>query len=535
MKRRSLLVALVSVVSLVYLPGLIYYATVRPIDADEGFYTTAARLVWEGKVPYRDFFYQQAPLLPYLYSWIWAIHPRSLVAMRLLSAACGGIAVLLWGLWLVAAKRLPAKVALATFALVLLNPYWASWNVVVKTFAVSNLLATIAMISLYAALRWQQARWYLVAGLALGACASVRSLYGPLIPAVVLWLFWQERQKSRVFYPKALTFLGGAACGLLPMMLSLARDPGAFIFNNVRYHGLQAGYLWEHGKAVVGYQSIGHTVQVYFKMIVVSLLGLHPYFTAELAVAIAGIVSWMKLRKNQEAPYSGQDYRYFQLASLMLVVYTATALVPFPPYDQYFDSPLIPFLVPFVAEGLRVILQPEREWVLLLGLIAPIVFFGEAKVESSRIPLGLGPEWRVSSYRKVTEAVETNSGPYDVVLSFWPGYVFESGRQYFAGMEDPFAYRIMGRISPDARARYHVVSKDQVMRAVSSRAVSVVVVGAWMRDYYENLSPAEIGEFHSAVDANYSLMNNIDGVEVYRRRAEVEAPAFWRKAFEGPQ
>ncbi|HEV2383050.1 MAG TPA: glycosyltransferase family 39 protein [Terriglobia bacterium] len=512
-----LILGVVIAASAVYLAGLIYYAHVRPIDADEGFYTTAARLVWEGKTPYRDFFYQQAPLLPYLYSWIWAVHPRSLVAMRFLSAACGGISVLLCGLWLVSAKRLPTKVALATFALVLLNPYWASWNVVVKTFAVSNLLATVAMISLYAALRWRQARWYLVAGLALGACASVRSLYGPLIPAVLLWLLWQERQKSKVFYPKTWTFLGGAACGLLHMVVSFVRDPHAFIFNNIRYHGLVAGYLLRNGKAVVGYQSVGHTALVYFVMIVISLLGLHPYFTAELAVAIVGIVCWRKRRSRQEAPYAGDDYRYLQLALLMLLVYTATALIPFPPFDQYFDSPLVPFLVPFVAEGLGVIIQPKREWVLLLALLVPMLFFGETKVESRRLSPDL--EWHPSSSRNVARAIEANSRSDDEVLSFWPGYVFESGRQYVAGMEDPFVYRIMGRISPEARARYHVVSQDQIIRAVSTRAVSLVVVGPWLGDYYENLSPAEIQEFHSAVDANYSLISKIDDVEVYRRRA----------------
>ena len=84
-----------------------YYAGVRLIDGDEGFYATAARLVWQGKTPYRDFFFQQAPLLPYLYSWIWAIYPDSLLAMRLLSAACGGIAVFLWGVSLLSVERLP--------------------------------------------------------------------------------------------------------------------------------------------------------------------------------------------------------------------------------------------------------------------------------------------------------------------------------------------------------------------------------------------------------------------------------------------
>src|SRR5947208_13127051 len=179
---------------------LVYYATVRRVDADEGFYTTAARLVWEGKAPYRDFFYQQAPLLPYIYSWVWAVHPRSLLAMRFLSAACGGMAVLLWGWCLLSLKRPPPKVALATFVAVVLNPYWVSWNVVVKTFAVANLLMSVAAICLYAALHSDRARWYFAGGLALGACTSVRSLYGPLIPFVLAWVLFRERRTQQPPY-----------------------------------------------------------------------------------------------------------------------------------------------------------------------------------------------------------------------------------------------------------------------------------------------------------------------------------------------
>ena len=43
-----------SLASLVYFAGLVHYAQVRPLDGDEGYYTTAARLVWEGKTPYKD-------------------------------------------------------------------------------------------------------------------------------------------------------------------------------------------------------------------------------------------------------------------------------------------------------------------------------------------------------------------------------------------------------------------------------------------------------------------------------------------------
>lgn len=509
---------LVTLASLAYLAGLLYYAATRPIDGDEGFYTTAARLVWEAKIPYRDFFFQQAPLLPYLYSWIWAIHPRSLVAMRLLSTAAGGLAVFLWGAGLVSVKRLPAKVALATFLAVALNPYWLCWNVVVKTFAFANLFITVAMICLYAALRSERSHWYFAGGAALGLCTSARALYGPLIPAVLVWLFIREWRTSKPPYSRTLVFLAGAVCGLLPMIVSFLGDPHAFLFNNVQYHGLQAGFRHARGSDVylVGYHGIGDTLAVYFYILVTNLLLLHPFFTIQAVLAVAGGLSLRKLSKKQDPAYAPQDYFYVKLALLMLVIYTATALIPFPPYLQYFDGPLVPFMLPFVAEGLRITFRAGKHWLVVLAVIAPILCLGEIRAE--RMTNSSDPWWRLASYRQVTQAIEASSRPDDVVLSFWPGYVFESGRRYFPGMEDQFVYRIMNMIGPEARTRYHVVSKEDIMTAISTRAVRVVVLGAWMPEYYRNLSPAERQALRSAVDANYSLVSQTDGVAVYRRR-----------------
>jgi len=514
-------IALVASSSLLYLAGLLYYAGVRPIDGDEGFYTTAARLVWEGKTPYKDFFFQQAPLLPYLYSWIWAVHPRSLVAMRMLSAVCGGLEVLLLGLALVFARRLPTKVALAAFAMVLLNPYSVSWNVVVETFAVANLLITIATICLYIALRSGQLRWFFASAFALGVCVSARSFYGFLIPAVLLGVFFQESRPSRRFHPKSLSFLAGALIGGLPMIVSFVRYPHAFIFNNITYHHFDVGYMISgNGVFSEGYQSVGHVAFVYFAMIGVRLLIFHPYFTIQCILAIIGILSLRKLRRQSSGsnvgPYTESDYLYFQLALLMLVTYLLTALSLFPPFDQHFDCPLVPLTIPFVAEGLRVMFRAGRKRVIALALVATILFAVEIGKESTRH--SWHSLWQLSCYREVSKIVESNSRPDDVVLSFWPGFVFESGRRYFPGLEDHFVYRIINKISPEERARYHVVSKDQIMRSITGREPSVLIIHPWILEYYHDLSPRELQEFHEAVDANYSLISDIRGIEIYQRR-----------------
>jgi Dolichyl-phosphate-mannose-protein mannosyltransferase len=500
---RQMLFVGVGLASLVYFLCLVYYAQVRPLDGDEGYYTTAARLAWQGKTPYRDFAYPQGILLPYLYSWIWPVHPRSLAAMRCFSAACGAIAVFLWGIWLVSARRFSAAVALATFAVILFHPYWVWWNVAFKTFAVSNLLISVAMVCLYAALHSQRAKWFLIAGLAMGACASVRSLYAPLVPFVFLWLLLMELREARGRFRGAVGFLGGATLGVLPMMVSFVTDPQAFIFNNVRYRSLLSPH-----------ESLRHTIHVYLNNIL-SLLN-HTYFVATILLAIVGGLSLLKLRNQPEGPYNREDYRYFQLAFLMLLVYTVTSLIPFPVFDQYFTSPLLPFLVVFIAEGLRVIFRYQNVSPVLLAVLAPVLFFYGLKREAAEYAPAANQQ--ISSFRKVTAVLEANSRENDVVLSIWPGYVFEAGRPYFPGSENQFNYDIGYKISPEARRRYHLLSKEEVIEGLSTRAMDVYISSTSKYYLEATMSPGELQAFRAALNANYALVGGSDGVEVYRRR-----------------
>ena len=504
LRRSPLLYAGIVVICVGYFAGLLHYAQMRPIEADEGYYVSAARLAWEGKIPYHDFSYQQAILLPYLYSWVWAIHPRSLVAMRYLSAALGAGAVLLWGLSLVSVRRLSITVALATFVAILLNPSWVSWNVLVKTFAPANFLMSVAMIALYAAVYAEWRRWYFVAGLALGACASVRSLYAPLVPVVLLWLLYREWHLSKWHVPKTLAFLLGAVCGVLPMLVSFVFDPPAFLFSNLQYRNLLNPHV-----------SFRHWAHSY--VLTLLLLIQHAYFVLTLLLAIVGAISLWKLFKSHQPLYSQRDFEFCWLALLMLSVYVLTSSIPFPVYDQYFTSPLLPFLVPFVAEGLRrIIVQFKTTGLALLGVLAVASFVPGLKIEIATY--SHTASMRLSSYRQVVEAIEANSSPNDVVLSIWPGYVMGSGRRYFPGSENHFNYMVGYKISPEVRARFHILSKEDVTGAISRREPDLFVSG-WNTYHLEStMTPDELTAFHVALEANYSLVDSIDQVGIYRRR-----------------
>jgi hypothetical protein len=524
--RKTLIVAIVFI-SLAYAAGLFYYASVRPIEGDEGYYSTAARLVAEGQAPYRDFSYQQGVLLPYLYSWIWLVHPRSLVAMRFFSAACGAIAVLLWGLWLSSWKRPTAKIALFTFGAILVNPNWISKHVVVESFAVADLLASLAMICLYAAIQSGRLRWYFMVGLSLGLCVAVRSLYCGLIPLLlVCFVYLETRDLSAGFpktlallagaverggkvrttvlpFPRTLAYLAGAACGLLPVLYSLTADPGAFLFNNVR------------GRQILQpYPGIRQMLHMYWQ--VARSLAHQGYFPVEMLLAAIGAISLWRLRGKSGSLYTSKDYIYCTLAILMFAVYSATALVPYPVFNQYFTSPLIPFLVCFMAEGLRITLNRTGKAASVLLIVIPVLFLHGLRGE---ILLYSGsPQNQLAFYRKVARAIEAGSRPDAVVISLWPGFLLDSGRRYYPGSDDHFNYVLADRISAPERRRYHLISTEDVVNAVSGGKVDMFLSAPYRTLLESSMSPREAIAFKSGLDTHYRLVNRFDGVKIYRKR-----------------
>lgn len=518
MKTRPLII--VTALSIVYLVALASYARTRPIDGDEGYYCSAARLVGEGKVPYRDFFYQQAPLLPYLFSWTWRIDPRSVVALRTFSALCGGLALWLWGVFLVSMKRVPLRLALATFVIVLLNPYWFSWHVVVKTYAVANLLISVALICMYQASNSGRLRWFFLHGLALGFCASARSLYAPLIPVTILWLLRHQR-KTQASPWHVIAASAGCVAGFTPMLYSFLRNPQAFVFDNFRYHSLDAGYMWVDNKLVEGYQSIGHVVLLFVAHGLVGLFVFHPYLTVEMIVAATGVVTWKKLRTLSNSPYTHEDNQFLQFALIGFVAYTLSALVPFPPYEQYFDSPWTPFLIPFVVEGLRGVFWSKGRRLVLLSAATLFLFWFEVPRESAWN--SNSPDWQMAAYRQVSNTVATNSDAGETVLSFWPGYVFESGRNYLPGLEDNFTFRILNQVSPAERIRYHLTSTDEIVNAIARRATKLVVLAPEnvQKEFNQDLSETQKERFEIALQSNYSLLRQVNGIAIYRVKDSV--------------
>src|SRR5262249_50794946 len=86
---------------------------------DEGLYLYAGRMVMSGNLPYRDFYYDQAPLLPFAFGLALAPFQYNEVAARLFAMGCTALTLLL-AFW--TATRLGGRLAgVIAFALLVTN------------------------------------------------------------------------------------------------------------------------------------------------------------------------------------------------------------------------------------------------------------------------------------------------------------------------------------------------------------------------------------------------------------------------------
>lgn len=474
-----------------------WYAVNRPIDGDEGYYGLAARLVAEGRTPYADFFYPQAPLLPYLYApAAAAVGAPQLPGLRLLSVVLSGLGVVLAAGWLRRAHADRPGVALAALALFALSPEVILWHTTVKTFAWTSLVSLAGLVAMDRALAApaRRAIWYALGGGLFGLAVGARLLFAPvaLVPAV-----WLLRRRSGRDPRGAVWWLAGLAVGLAPVWLALAHDPAVFWFDNLGYHRLRFSELADRPAVVrrlAGLAVLGRT------------LATNPGLLALVLLAGWGAVA---RRRRGQAPGS-------PLAAVSLLaagVHTLAGLVPEPVYMQYFTGTLPALLVPAAADGLaRLPGRRPGRWRLVAGLAAPAV----CAVSLGAIRNDLHPEacWRLDHYRQVCARIQAHSRPGETVLAFWSGYAAGSDRRPLPGFENHFAVGVSELLTAPERRRYRVPGRAELAAAFRAEIPAVTVIGAWMHDIDTALDDQQMIDLLADFQAHYVLVDELDGVKI---------------------
>ena len=88
-----------------------------------------------------------------------------------------------------------------------------------------------------------------------------------------------------------------------------------------------------------------------------------------------------------------------------------------------------------------------------------------------------GENWTMGPIAKVSQKIKEVTQAGDIVLSWWPGDVFLSGRNNFPGMENEFGYFfISDKIPRELAKQYHIATDSDLIDAIKNNIPKAVVL-----------------------------------------------------------
>ena len=307
------------------------------LNQDEGWYLYAAQLVSEGRMPYRDFFYTQGPLMPTLYSsltWVW--QQGGILGARILT--CGiGLAGMVFAAVLarlLAPQGRKGAAGVVAFMLLGCNLYHIYYTSIPKTYALASLFATMGYYLLGCALTDFGRRFRPVllftAGLTLALASGVRISLGVLLAVCGFGLLFSFRRLRWSF----LWFGLGGVLGLAVAYGAYLVDADAFrgLYEAQRYHAARGGF-----DPVFTIGSFSRLVRWYLPLFVLLGLGVTGCLfvpraedSAErrLMLVLAAVGFAAVFAVQMLAPFPYEDYQVPVMG--LLAVVAAVLAVEFP-------------------------------------------------------------------------------------------------------------------------------------------------------------------------------------------------------------
>jgi len=450
------------------------------LNQDEGWYLYAARAVADGRMPYRDFFFTQGPLMPYLYGLfapLWS--PHGVLGGRVFTAALGLLSGLLAaGL---ARRAVPssraAEAGQIAFALTACNLYHVYFTTIPKTYALASCLVLGGFLLLTLSLsRRSQTRstlscmWALPAGILIAFAAGVRLSLGAMLPITALALLLTFRKTGAAFFWFALGGGVGLALAFGPT-LTEALEP--FLFSQ-SFHVARGGrdLFFMAG-------SLARTVRAYLPAVM--LLAALVIFRLFRGSGVADTVA-------QEEPtgvlYRGQFWPWIWLLAF-LAVFGVQLASPYP-YDDY-QVPVMGLLAAAVAGWAANSTSSGslRGCVCLLWVVASLLASFGSPMAQSWFVARQDRFWAVRKtapdlavLRQTARDVRALAGTDDLLLTQDTYLAVEAGMRVPEGLEmGPFSY--FPQLSDEEAARYHVMNDTRLEALLAAAPASIAAYSGY--------------------------------------------------------
>ena len=293
------------------------------LNQDEGWYLYAAKMVAEGKMLYRDFFFTQGPEMPEFYkAFIWAWGSWGLLGARVFTLMIGfaGIFFSVCLAQRLAPEGRKSEAALIVFLLLGCNLYHLYYVAIPKTYA----LASMWVMSGFLVLSYWSKKpiALIIAGFALAFAAGTRISLGAILCVIGLWMLGSRQWKSLLWF--CVGGFGGLALVYGPYLCDAGAREGLIAAQ--QYHAARGGFdlVWAVG-------SLSRLVRWYLPVFIV--LGL-------------GVAHAVRTEKD-ERPETRDQMGVGVLLWGFLAVFAVQMLAPFP-YEDY-QVPIMGLLAVYAA------------------------------------------------------------------------------------------------------------------------------------------------------------------------------------------
>ncbi len=456
---------------------LVWFASMRLMDNDEGFYLSAAREVAQGRLLYSDFFYPQMPYYPILIAPLTGGGFASIMAARAASVAVAIAAAVVF-LLLLRRFTKDLDVAAGLFFLYAFSGLIISFHSVVKPYPWTDFLLLAAFAFLFLP-RQQNSFTAIGAAMAAALAVNMRLVLVPVLPAVIA--IGALRSDGRMVVT-TLLMLSAVVLVSMPTLRLWFYDPERFYFNNLGFH-LIRDVESPSGPVVLS------------KLKTIAKMLINPQLLATMILFVAAV--WNLLTRRSGFRFIAASV----VATILVVVY----LIPAPIHQQYFVQ-AIPFVllgsVP-VVERLKPFIM--RRWrigiiaaIYLLGVIPYIVIFiGGARPFDNHSML--------STIREVGRFIKDSSATAPVLADL-PGLALAGGRDVvdrteFVGYAYPLPF------PAEDVARYHLATPDYLNRIMALQIPEYIIVLDTPATYMQ-----------AACDSFYVLVEEIDRYRIYGRK-----------------
>ena len=440
----------------VFAAGALRFVFLGNLNHDEGYYLCASRLVWQGKIPYTDFAFFQAPLLPYVYGIPQAILGGGIVVGRLTSFVLGA-ATLLMACSL--ARRLGGEIAALLAGALLVTTNTFLW--VFSTTRTEPLGALLVVVS----------SWFLLArrsrlsqALAVSTMVWASAVRISSIPAalLVLGIALYGSRASRAW----CACLAALAAGQFALLLGapLAASGGRMVFDVFEAQLFRGRQFLPDG-------GMGITEQVFTtaRSILDHLTRLYPGVTiVVLALGLCAGLCWRTEILHRLRP---ADRTLALLAVVLYVPQLAVAYV-----GEVYMLASIVLLAVLAGCGIQRLhgaLAPGRGASLALGLAggAVLVQLATIPLDTVYVSTKFSPTQQLSRVaRRVAELVPKDRR----VVTFSAYLAVEADRTVAPGFETSW-FSFFPSLSRDRAADLHVLNTELVERAVVDPATAGVL------------------------------------------------------------